>query len=287
MNVSIVAAAAWLGTVMVAGGSVVLVRHALTDPVSPSVRAWTRHVQQLDQALRFVRAPITAQQVGCAQVVLALWVLVTSAVIELPLLLALLPGLWAGPELALRHLRSLRVQQIEDQLDTWLLVVANGLKAVPSLGDAIASSVPLIGGPFAEELAVALQEHRLGSPLHVAVLAMATRVNSPVLRAAVTTLEVARRTGGALSQTLEQAAASLREMARLQGVVRTKTAESKSQAFIISFVPAILLLVFQQLCPELIEVLFTSRRGHVVLAIAALLWVGAIAGALRILRVDT
>jgi tight adherence protein B len=179
------------------------------------------------------------------------------------------------------------VEDIEAQLDTWMLVVANGLKAVPSLGDVMTSSLGLIGGPLAEELEVVLQEHRLGSPLNVAIRAMAIRVGSPVLTAAVTTLDVARRTGGALSETLEQAAASMREMARLQGVVRTKTAESKSQAWVISFVPAVLLAVLQKLCPDVIEALFITSRGHVVLVVAALLWVGAIVGAMRILQVDT
>jgi len=285
--VSASSAAAWVGSVLVSVGAVALVQSFLMDPPSFVVRAWSRHIQRLDRALRFIRSRLSAPAVVRAQLAVTTTVTVVCLLTDANGSLALVPVIWIGPELALRHAHAMRVQQIEDQLGTWLLVLANGLRAVPSLGDAMAASRALIGGPLAEELDVALQEHRLGSPLNVAFGAMAARVRSPVLSAAVTTLDVARRTGGTLSQTLEQAAASLREMARLQGVVRTKTAESKSQAWVISLIPVVLIVVLQRACPELIEVLLTSSRGHVVLAMAGLLWVAAIGGAMRILQVDT
>lgn len=276
----------WLCALSVAVGVSALVACLLGDPSSSVVVLWERHLSRLDHALRFLRAAITAQTVGRIQIGTTLFALGLALGWGSTVVLLLIPLVWVGPEVVLVRKRSERIEEIETQLDTWLLVLANALKAVPALGDALASSAPLIGGPLAQELDIVMRERSLGSPLNVAMRAMARRVRSPVLAAAITTLEVASKTGGALSATLEEAAASLREMARLHGVVRTKTADSKMQAWVISFIPLVLLVVLWNASPELIEVLFENPRGHVVLAIAAVLWAGAIAGAIKILKVD-
>lgn len=275
------------GAVLVVLALAVVIAECVMSPPRAWVEAVHGYVADIQSHLAFVRSPYSGGQVALAQGV-AIAVLLSAGVATglwmLALVLAAMVGLL--PTVLLRRARMERVTQIESQLDTWLLVLANALKAIPALGEAMASSVPLVGGPLGEELAVALREHALGSPLNVALRTMATRVASQPLAVAATTLEIARRTGGALSDTLESSAASLREIARLEGVVRTKTAEAKSQAWVVSFVPAVVIGLLHKTNPEVVETLIHSPRGHVVLAIAAVMWVGAIASAIKILDVD-
>ncbi len=68
---------------------------------------------------------------------------------------------------------------------------------------------------------------------------------------------------------LDGAAAALRELARLEGVVRTKTAEGKAQAFVIGLLPAPLVLGVHAMDPKFFAPLAQSFLGNLVVAGAA------------------
>ena len=103
---------------------------------------------------------------------------------------------------------------------------------------------------------------------------------------ALATLLVARQTGGDLPAILEQSAATLREMARLEGVVRTKTAEGKAQAYVLGAIPFVLIVAIHLVDEHWLPPLFEKPLGLMILAVATTLWVAAILLARRILTVD-
>jgi tight adherence protein B len=75
-------------------------------------------------------------------------------------------------------------------------------------------------------------------------------------------------------------------MSRIQGVIRSKTAESKGQLWVLGLAPPVIFLAFDTLQPGYFEPLKTPGAGPIVLAIAALLWLGSIIAAKKILMVD-
>jgi tight adherence protein B len=182
--------------------------------------------------------------------------------------------------------KLLRITRIEEQLDGWVTALANALKATPAIAEAIASTVRIVDDPIRQELDVVVKEYHLGTPLDKALENMAERVGSRTVRTVVTTLIVARTSGGNLPQTLELAAASLREMARLEGVVRTKTAEGKAQAYVISAIPLPIYLGLRSMQPEMYRVMETTNLGNFLFFIAGVLWVAAALMARKILAVD-
>jgi tight adherence protein B len=184
------------------------------------------------------------------------------------------------------YARRKRTARVEAQLDTWLVVLSNALRATPSLARAIEDSAARVGGPLGDELRAAANETHLGTPLDRALDALGERVPSRPLHAALTTLRIARMTGGDLSAILDDAAASLRELARLEAVVRTKTAEGRAQSALIALIPAPLCGLLDALSPSLLAPLWESTRGHVVLAAALALWLAALLLARRITRVE-
>ena len=62
--------------------------------------------------------------------------------------------------------------KLETQLDTFLLALANALKASPSLGDALSACTILLRPPISQELELMLKENALGTPLDQAILGM-------------------------------------------------------------------------------------------------------------------
>jgi tight adherence protein B len=264
-------------------GAATCVQLALDDGLRR--RARTYYVE-LDRELRHQQSPVLAGQVVLFQIGLAVALFVLALGFATPWPLSLLPAALIGPKFRLERLRRTRIARIDDQLDGWLLTLANGLRANPSLGEAIESSAPMVPEPLRQELSLTIRETKLGMPLDRALRQMVQRVRSPVVSAAVATLNIARSSGGELSKTLETAAASLREMARLEGVVRTKTAEGRAQSVLVGVIPGPLLWLLQSVNPHLFDPLWSTPRGHVLVGIAVLLWASALLWARRIVAVD-
>src|SRR5690606_6053764 len=118
---------------------------------------------------------------------------------------------------------------------------------------------------------------KLGTPLDQAVLNMSTRIKSRVISSSLATILVGRQTGGDLPAILEQSASTLREMARLEGVVRTKTAEGKMQAIVLAAIPFVLLFAIHQVDNNWLTPLFDGGfLGTMVIVVATILWVAAL-----------
>lgn len=249
-------------------------------------KAIRRYRDYLDSRLRFLRMRhpasriVTVQLAGC---VVALGIAVAN---NSPIPLILVPLVALGPKVHLERLAAKRVTEVEAQIEPWLVAVANGLKASPSLGESIAASVSLLSAPMSEEIALTIKEYELGTALDRALEQFAQRMGSRTLTGAVLALQVARNSGGNLPEMLENAASALRELARLEGVVRTKTAEGKAQAFVIGAIPVPMVVGIHLIDNHFFDPLVASFAGHLVIGAAVTLWALAILLASKILAVD-
>lgn len=274
----------WSIALLAAAATAFATAHALTqDSVA---ERWHRYALRLEDELRYQGARWTGGALATAQLqgVALLVAIAALTAAWAPLVPALAAAF--GPRLVLRRLRVARTAQLERQLEGFLIALSHALRAAPALGDGLRSSAEVMAPPLADELHVLLREHDLGTPLDRALDSMAQRIHSPVASAALGTLRVARGSGGDFVRTLERSAATLREMARLEGVVRTKTAEGRAQTLVVSALPVPLLYTIDGLSPGLFEPLWTTDAGHVLVAVAITLWIAAIVAARRISQVD-
>ncbi len=137
-----------------------------------------------------------------------------------------------------------------------------------------------------QEVGLALKEIRVGTTIDQALLNMSARIRSPQLDATLAGILIGRQVGGDLPRILETTAETLREIARLQGVVRSKTAEGKAQLAVLAVFPAFLLVVFDLASPGYFAPLTQSFVGWIVIAVAVGFWVSSIAMARGVLMVD-
>jgi tight adherence protein B len=249
-------------------------------------RTWARYVVYLERKLRlmFIWTPgdhIAAGQAGTIIVLFALGILV-----DLPYWWAFALLVAVGPALVIERQRRQRVEQIEAQLDGFLMALANALKATPSLGDAFSSVQRLIPPPLQQEVELAVKEMRVGSTLDQAMLFMAGRIGSRQVDSALSALLIGRQIGGNLPKILDGTAASLREMARLEGVVRSKTAEGKAQLWVLAVFPVVLMLAFNAVKEGYFDPLTQSITGYVVIVLAVVFWISSLVTARTILDVD-
>ncbi|MFK8001396.1 MAG: type II secretion system F family protein [Polyangiales bacterium] len=278
--------AAWISILMVALGSGAAVWILLGNPDSALREAWDKYVELINKEIRFLlirKDPtrIAQQQVAALVVTLIIYQLTGNFfVLFLTILVAILPLAM------LRSQRDKRITKLEEQLDGWLLMLANALKATPAIGEAIKSTVTLVQAPIAEELDLLVKENQLGTPLDEAILNASERIGSPMVSGSLAMLVVARATGGDLPTILETSAGSLREMARLEGVVRTKTAEGKGQVWVLGAMPWVLALALSQMDPDWWPTISDTVTGNIILAVGMSMWIVAIFWGRSILSVD-
>jgi tight adherence protein B len=279
-------ALAYAGIALLVLGTTVAVTLKLLDPTSGVRKRYAKYVAALDAELRFLFYDTPAAKIARNQVLVVAGLLVGAVFLRELILLLLAPAVAFLPMIILKRRHVERVQAIELQLDSWLLILANALKATPSLGEAIRASAKIMRKPIAQDLDLLLKEVNLGTPLDQAVLAMSNRIGSRVVAGALATILVGRQTGGDLPSILEESAATLREMQRLEGVVRTKTAEGKSQAYVLGVIPFVLIGAIHMIDPHWLTPLTETTIGYIVITVAMILWVGAIFAARKILAVD-
>jgi tight adherence protein B len=274
-----------LAASLLGGGAGALLFAALFARRQTLLARLARHEASLAAELAFLRAPLSAARLVKLELLVASVGLVCALLSAwLPTSLALLVLLSVRPVLQARRLS--RTTALEAQLDGWLLALASGLRAAPALGEAIEQTIPLVAAPLRDELVLLVNEVHLGTPLDAALARAATRLRSRTFQTAISALRIGRNTGGELPAILERSAATLREMARLEGVLRTRTAEGRAQAFVLAALPLPLVGLLHYLSPGFLEPLLTSTRGHLVIAGSVVLWGASIALARVILDVD-
>jgi tight adherence protein B len=172
--------------------------------------------------------------------------------------------------LLIRHEKS-HIEKLQQRVDSFLLALADSLAAVPNLSEALATLQPDLESPFKEEVAMVLGELRLGRDIDEALNHLAARLKNPGLDAGVRAVLLGKRLGGDLPRTLRTIAASIREMNRLEGVVRSMTAEGRSQAWVMGAIPIAMLVMIDHLNPEWLEPMWEDPIGWGLLALSGLL----------------
>lgn len=277
----------WFALFLFGAGAVTTVYISITDPESPLAKLYHAYARSIDRDLKslFIH-DVPGAHVVNVQIGAAVATLIGQLVFEEPLALVFLPVIVVAPKVWIHQARAKRMTALEAQLDTFLMALANALKASPSLGDALGACTFLMRAPIREELELTMKENQLGMPLDQALLSMAQRVGSRALAGTLTTVLIGRQTGGDLPKILETSAGTLRKMARLEGVVRTKTAEGKAQAWVLGGVPPFLVGILNWIDPEWLQPLSTTFVGYIIVMVAVLFWVAAIFAARKILAVD-
>jgi tight adherence protein B len=267
-------------------GAFFLVWLVVRDLEGLPYRYWTRYVVYLERQLArlFIwkpGGPIAVGQLAAIFVVLAL-----SLLVNLPYWYVFVALIAVAPAVYIERLRRQRVTQIESQLDGFILAMANALKATPSIGDAFISVQQLVRAPLQEEITLALKEMRVGSSLDQALLLMASRIGSRQVDSALSALLIGRQVGGNLPKILESTSASLREMSRLEAMVKAKTAEGKAQLGVLSVFPIFLVVAFNTMKAGYFDPLTQSVTGYGLITISAVCWLASLILARKIVSVD-
>ena len=249
-------------------------------------RYYRQYTAFLDRSLKLLFLEGSGFKIALGQLIALLVLPAEGAYLEVPLWWISVPLTAIAPTLYFHRKRQEHLKKIEAQVDGFILGFANSLKTVPSPAAALAALSPVLIVPTKLEIDRVLKEMRVGSTLEQGLLNMSSRLRSPNIDSALSSVLVGLQVGGNLPQVLENTALTIREMNRLDGVVRTKTSEAKAQLWVLALFPFAILMAFNTMEPGYFDPLQGNFAGYVVTTIATMLWMSALLAARKILKVD-
>lgn len=177
----------------------------------------------------------------------------------------------ALPTLVLKMMEKRRNNKFNFQLIDGLMVLSSSLKGGLSLLQSIEVLVEEMSPPISQEFALVLRENQIGVPLDESLESLNKRIQSEELSLIVTAIDIARETGGNLTEPFEKLMFTLRERDKLIGKVKTLTLQAKLQGIIMSLMPVAFGILVFYMNPEFLKLLVQDTRGQILLVIAGLL----------------
>jgi tight adherence protein B len=170
------------------------------------------------------------------------------------------------PRIVINRMWDQRIAAFEDQLLDALSFMSNGLKSGLSLIQCMDMVREELPAPVSDEFKLVLGEQRLGVPLEDALLNLERRIDTEDVQILVTSINILRQSGGNLSETFDTIGHTIRERQKVQGRIKTLTAQGVAQGVIIVALPFVLGAVLYTMDQELISRMWTTALGWGMLA---------------------
>ncbi|MEW6182304.1 MAG: type II secretion system F family protein [Bacillota bacterium] len=196
-----------------------------------------------------------------------------------------LGGLFFGffiPNMVLRMSKGRRLKTFNSQLADALALMANTLRAGFGFLQAMDVIRKEMAPPISKEFGRALTEMNLGIASEEALTNLVNRVKSEDLDLVITAVIIQRQVGGNLASMLDSIAETIRERVRLQGEVKSLTAQGRISGMVIGFMPIALAGMLLLINRDYLYTMFTNKIGITMLCVAG---IGELIGMLAIKKI--
>jgi len=209
-----------------------------------------------------------AIRMGIIVLLLVVGLLVSSNLVG-GVLLALVG--WIGPSIWVRNRRENRRKLFDTQLTDVLNLLVSSLHAGYGLQQALSIIVKEMPDPAAAEFGRVLRESQLGYSLGDALDHLVERIQSDDLALIVTAIHIQSEVGGSLAEVIQSISETILERIRINGEIRTLTAEQRMSGTILTALPFILGTVFMLINPEYMMGMFQPGWPLLIPIIATLM----------------
>lgn len=202
------------------------------------------------------------------------------AFIPCPIIVWVLSGFY------LKFRQRRRTRAFNHQLGDTIMLLSNALKAGHSFAQALASVAKNANPPIAEEFGRATREIALGISVDDALNHMVERNKSEDFDLMVTAVQIQRVVGGNLAEILDTIAFTIRERIRIQGEIRTLTAQARTSGIIITLLPFGLAIILAFISPSYFGPFLTDPLGHIMIGIGVVSIAIGAAAIQKIVRIE-
>jgi tight adherence protein B len=192
----------------------------------------------------------------------------------------------AAPFVWLSRRVTKRVNRLDSQLPDVLMILASSLRAGHSFLQALDSVAKEIGDPASPEFTRVVAEIRLGRKFEDAMNSMAERIGTEEFKWAVMAVNVQHEVGGNLAEILDILAETVRERQVVRRQVKVLAAEGVLSMRILVVLPFLLTLYIVKVNPDYMRLLWTTRLGWIMIALASILMSVGILWARKVVKID-
>jgi tight adherence protein B len=218
----------------------------------------------------------TLAQYGLASLGIIVVISLILMVKGLPLLLAVLIGLFVGvglPHFIVGKLIKRRVgkftARFPDAIDLMVRGLRSGLPISETLG-IVADELP---GAIGDEFRTVSDKMKIGRTMEAALQDTADRLGTPEFQFFVITLAIQRETGGNLAETLANLSDVLRKRSQMKLKIKAMSSESKASAWIVGSLPFIVFTLIWFINGTYMQKFFVDER-LMIAGGGGLVWMG-------------
>ena len=202
------------------------------------------------------------------------------AFIPCPIVVWILSGFF------LKFRQRRRTRAFNNQLGDTIMLMSNALKAGHSFAQALSSVAKNANPPISEEFSRATREIALGINVDDALNHMVERNKSEDFDLLVTAVQIQRVVGGNLAEILDTIAYTIRERIRIQGEIRTLTAQARTSGWIITVLPFALAGALALISPSYFGPFLPDPLGHIMIGIGLVSIAIGAAAIQKIVRIE-
>jgi tight adherence protein B len=183
--------------------------------------------------------------------------------------------------------RGRRREEFINQLPDMARVLSNGTSAGLSMSGAMELAARELEAPASTEMAVVVQETKLGMPVEASLERLRDRLPSREVAVLMTTLIIQQRAGGDTVRALSELGATLEARKDLLREIRTMLSGAVFTSYLVAAMGAGTLILVNAISPGVMRDLTTTLPGIIALTLSVTLYVVAFLIIKRITKVDT
>lgn len=179
-----------------------------------------------------------------------------------------------------------RVNKFVLQMVDALGLMSNGLKSGLSVVQAIGLIVEEMPNPIQQEFNLVLSQNKLGVSIEEAFLDLSRRVPAEDVDMFVTAVNILKETGGNLAETFDIIVLTIRERIKVENKIAAMTAQGFMQGMVVTAAPPALGFYLYMTDRELMDPLFTTPIGWIIVSVILLLELVGFFVIMKIVRID-
>lgn len=170
------------------------------------------------------------------------------------------------PVILLKYAENKRLMLIDKQLSDGLVLISNSLRSGLSFAQSIEVIAQQGQPPLSEEFQTVSRELKLGISMERALNNLSERLEkSKEIKIAMTAINIARETGGNMSEALITLSETMRKRNEMQGKIDALTAQGKLSGIITAMLPFVLSFFIYLIDPNLMVPMFTTVPGYMII----------------------
>jgi tight adherence protein B len=168
-------------------------------------------------------------------------------------------------------IKQRRIKKFQGQLVDSLMILSSSLKGGLSLIQSIEALCEEMPPPISQEFSLVVKENTWGVSLDESLRNLRRRMPLEEVNLLVSSVLVARETGGELTKVLSRLTETIRNNVKLKEKIATLTLQGRLQGIIMSFLPVVFTIFIYKQNPGHFDIMLETDMGRTLIIVAIFL----------------